>query len=397
MIVLPHRDVASLRRRPPRAGWGSGARVFLAVGLGVLGVALASGTAKAAGIGGGGTPSFSAQPVPTKAGARSYFSFSAAPGARVGDAIVVHNDAAEAATFKLSAARGITAVGSGDGFSGQFAPCSGTACWLSGLPASITVPASSARRVGFVVTVPPQASPQQYLAGVVVAPAATPAPTVIGRRGKTTVSAVILRQVDIGVAVTVGSPASLRTSATVTGLRGKVFATLSRVELGIRNTGQTFAHVEGSMTCSGGGKAETAPVGSSTILPATSTELTINTPGLVTGVALHCVVHLQVLANDAVGSVATLAQYSGVVTLPKPSAVTIVPTGPGQYVAIPKHHPTPRWVYGLYGLGALVVLLLAALLVSSRRHKGAQARLLAEAVAAASAPAEQPAGTGAQD
>lgn len=324
---------------------------------------LLAGAARSAGIGGAGTPGFGVSPRPIPHGApRAYFSLSLAAGQSARDAVIVTNSSAVRETLKLSPSIGTTAPASGIAFRGYFKPCAGTGCWITGLPATLTLAPHAAKTVPFTVTVPAGSPHRQYLAGITVQPAGNPAPTTLGSRGATRVQAVIVHQVTVGVAVTVGKLASLATRIQVASVSSTAIGAMPRLLIHERNVGQTFVHATGEATCKVDVREARYAVGSDTVLPGEGAVLVVNAQGLPPGKRISCTVRLEAEHGSS-------ASRTESVAVPSIVPVKIVHTGPGVYSTLPKPAGTPTWVYALIGAVAVLVLALLAVLIVLLHHR----------------------------
>jgi len=305
---------------------------------------------------------FGAAPV-TKAhlGARSYFSFTLQPGGVARDAVVVSNTAAAPVTLKLGASAGTTANGSGDGYAGAYGGCRAAACWIHGLPATVTLPAKGRKTLAFTVSVPSGTPLRQYLAGITIEPAQSGGPTSLGSKGGAGAQAVITRQVNVGVAITVGSLSQLVSRLLISAVSTSSIGTTPRLLVHERNVGQTFVHAKGAAVCTANGGRYWFSVVSETVLPGDTAVLTVNAPGLPGGKTASCTVKL----NSATGG---SAAWRGTVHVPKLTSTPVVHTAPGVYTALPKK-TTPWWAFALVGIGAAAVVLLGVLVVVVLRRK----------------------------
>lgn len=300
-------------------------------------------------------PSFGAVPQANPAlGPRAYFAFDLAPGATASDGIVVENSSGSPETLRIGASSGATAVGSGDAFVGAFEPCRGAACWVSGLPAEVTLAAHERRTIPFTVHVPAGSPQRQYLAGITIQPGGASAPVTVGSNGSAGASAVIVHQVNVGVAVTVGTLSQLRSSLSITSVTATLVGSTPRLLVREKNTGETFLHARGGATCTSSGQSYTFTVASGTILPGDTAVLTVNAPNLAPGGASHCTLQLQYPGGSA-------SRWKGEVAVPAVRQVTRVHTGPGAYSTLPASAGTPTWAVALIAVGAVLVALLLAL------------------------------------
>jgi len=176
------------QRRPPRPGRCRWPSLAGAVALAALAVVIPAWPAAAAPAVGNGQ--FGITPVPGSNGiAAPYFIMTVAAGRSAVDIAIISNPAGNG----------------GSSFNSSFGGCSGSGCWVTGLPGTVTLPAGTGERQSFTVHVPASTAPGQYLAGITLE-SASPRSVQVGSNGKGAVArAVIIDQVTVGVAVNVGS------------------------------------------------------------------------------------------------------------------------------------------------------------------------------------------------
>jgi hypothetical protein len=336
-------------RRGRRCG---GSLAVTVVTVAVLGL---SGPAPASASNTPGPGPFGLAPAPTAAGQpRAYFKLTIAPGGSASDVVVISNDGTGTERLRVGTSNGITAANSGSAF-GRFSPrCAGVGCWVTGLPATVTLAPGTGLALGFRVAVPPGTPPAQYLAGITAVAAAQPRRVQIASHGHVSVNVVVVDEVTVGVAITVGSLAQLRTELEVPAVTAGSIGSLQRLYVHVRNTGQTFARASGSVSCrAGDGQDRHFRVVMGTILPGGDAVLPINTPGLGGG-ELPCTARLR----DDAGRTVT---WSGTVDVATPPPATIIHTGNGAYSTLPDR-PVPAWAIALMVIGALVLAALVRLL-----------------------------------
>lgn len=238
----------------------------------------------------GGNGQFGVTPVPDASGrAAAYFTLTVAAGESVTDNALVSNGGHVPENLKIGSAAGVTAGNGGSAFKQAFGgKCSGTGCWVSGLAGGVSLPAGTAEVVKFVVRVPPGTPPGQYLAGLTVEPVAKPPSKLVGKRGQASARVVIIQQVTVGVAVTVGDLSRMTTRLQIPGVSGQAIGSIGRLNVGLANTGQTFAHGTGRASCAAAGRSHSFGVYASTVLPHGQAVIAVNAPGLPEGVAMPC-------------------------------------------------------------------------------------------------------------
>jgi hypothetical protein len=307
----------------------------------------------------GSNGSFGLSAAPGASGqAQPYFMLNLPAGGVATATALVTNGGRTAETLRIGRSAGVTAGNGGSGFSGAFQSCSGPACWLASLPSVVTLPGGTMKAFGFRVRVPSGTRPGQYLAGITAELATAPKPAPLGQHGPTGAKAVIIRQVSVAVAVTVGQHASLTTRLHIARVFGSAIGPLPRLNIVLANTGQTFAHAAGSAVCSGA-KPGHYTVYADTVLPGDHATIPANATGLAEGATARCTVRL----TYGSGQVAT---WTGPVTIPAAPHTRVVAVGPGDYAALPDGG-IPPWAIALIVLGALLLAGLAVIMLRLRR------------------------------
>jgi hypothetical protein len=316
--------------------------------------------APAAAIGPGGSGAFGLAPASASNGrAGPYFTMTVAAGHSAAATAIITNLGKTTEELKISRSTGGTAANGGSSFSRAFQSCSGAGCWVTGLPGKVTLPVGTGERLHFTVRVPAKTPPGQYLAGITAEPAARPRPVRVGSHRQATASAVIIEQVTVGVAVTVGSRSRLTTRLRILSVWGAAAGPAARLDIGLENTGQTFAHAAGKASCTVAGKRRSFAALANTVLPHDRAVIAVNAPGLPEGAAVPCTVRL--------GYGNGLTVWAGLVAVPGPPRARIVHTAPGAYSVIPPA-TIPPWAITLLVIGVLVLAALAVLLLRIRRR-----------------------------
>lgn len=120
----------------------------------IAAAAVITGLAPVSALGVTGPGSSGLAPEPTPADQpRPYFELTIAPGRAARDAVVVSNAGATTERLRIGTAPGLTAQNSGSAFGGLSARCAGAACWVTGLPATVTLAPRTETIVRFTVTV----------------------------------------------------------------------------------------------------------------------------------------------------------------------------------------------------------------------------------------------------
>jgi len=338
----------------------SGRRLAVAAVLAALAVVTPVLPAAAADAGGNGQ--FGLTPLPDSTGhAASYFTLTMAAGESVADTALIRNAAKVTEKLKISRATGVTAGNGGSAFSRSFQRCSGTGCWVSALAGEVTLPAGAAEKLPFMVRVPAGTPPGQYLAGLTAEAAVRPPSVQVGSNGKASARAVIIQQVTVGVAVTVGVLSRMTTRLRIPGVSGQAIGSTARLNMALANTGQTFAHGTGKASCTAAGRRHSYPVYAATVLPHDQAVIAVNAPGLPEGATMPCAVWLG-YGNGLI------ARWAGMVTVPAPPHTRIIHTGPGAYSVVPDPG-IPAWAIALLVIGALALAAMTALLLLRLRRR----------------------------
>lgn len=312
------------------------------------------------GLGIGGA--FGISPAPDSQGQKtSYFQLTVAPGKSVRETAVVSNLADKPATLVISHAMGVTASNSGSAYEPISRGCSGSSCWVAGLPQRLTLPARSTYELDFTVTVPAGTAPGQYLSGISAAPAAKPRPAKVGSNGKSGAQAVIVENVTVGVAVTVGDLSAMTTRLNIPGVLGTLEYQTPRLNIKLDNTGQTFAKGTGTVSCTPSGKLHTYGITADTVLPGGQALIAVNAPGLPPGAAAPCTIQIHYGKNQTV-------RWAGMVAIPALPSTHIVHTGVGTYSQVPQGG-IPGWAIALIIIGALLLAGVAIVLFLMYRQQ----------------------------
>ena len=170
-------------------------------------------------IGTGGADSFGLNPAQLPDGrSESYFNLAAGTGQTATATVILSDLGHKTEKLKLARSLGVTATNGGIGYSGASGPCSGPSCWLAGVVRTVTLAPGARESIPFTVRVPAGTAHRQYLAGITAQLAAKPKATKVGQHGKATAKAIIVEQVTVGVAVTVGKLSQMRNRLEIPGV-----------------------------------------------------------------------------------------------------------------------------------------------------------------------------------
>ena len=317
-------------------------------------------------IGTGSNGGFGLTPAPSSTGqVPPYFKMTLGAGQSGTGTAIISNPGKTSEKLKIGASLGVTAANSGSAFSGAFKPCTRSACWVTVTPSEVTLAGGTEEALSVSVHVPAGTGNGQYLAGLTATPAVNPAPVKVGTNGKKAAAqAIIVEQVTVGVAVTVGQLSQLTTRMQIPAVTGEAIGTTARLNIKLDNTGQTFAHGTGTAACTAGGTQHSYKAYADTILPGWSAEIAVNAPGLPEGSTVPCTVHITYGTN-------LVASWSGPVALPGAPKQRIVHTGPGSYsvVSTSSSNLLP-WLIAAIGVGIAILAVLAVLLWRRGRNRG---------------------------
>jgi hypothetical protein len=356
------------RRRVPGRCLHLRRRAAVVLALAIVVIVPVAGTVDASGVG-GPTP-FSVTPAQTVGSpARSYFNLTINPGRSGTDTVIITNRGKHTERLRVSPSTGITAPNTGSAFDGYFRPCVSTGCWVTGLAATVSLAGGAHQALPFTVRVPSNTPSKQYLSGITVEPQTLPQPVTVGSNGNASAKAIIVHQVSVGIAVTVGRLSHLRARLAIPAVTGGRVGSVARLNVHIHNTGLRFTKAHGTATCSPNGTRHSFPVFSDTTLPGDRAVVTVNAPRIGLGKTMPCTVKLAY----AHGPTAT---WSGMVTFPRDPRVTVVHTGNGTYSNLPPAGGIPTWALALIAVGGLILLImigLTAWLLRSRARNASSA------------------------
>lgn len=302
---------------------------------------------------------FGLTPSPTPSGTpRSYFSLAAAPGRTVRDSVVVTNLSRGPERLRLVVSEGVTAANSGSAYEAATRRCATASCWISGLPRIVRLGPRQVRLVGFVVHVPRRTAAGQYLAGVTALAAKKPRPVTVGSRGHASARAIIVDEVTVGVAVTVGDLARLPSGLRVGQVSAGWIGSVPRLSIPVSNTGRTFLRGSGWIRCAAADGTRTYPVIMETVLPGQNAVLPVNARGLRAG-TMDCLVRLRTDNRRLIG-------WSGTVALASRTLTRTYHPSKGVYVSLPAP-TTPPWAIALMAVGVLTLFGLLLVLIQRRR------------------------------
>jgi hypothetical protein len=336
-----------------------GAALLAVTVLGGTGLTVAVRPADAAAPPAPGT--FSVAPALTADGeARPYFQLAAAAGHTVMDVVAFANTGEATERLRVGVTDGVTATNSGSAFGPLTSSCSGTACWVAGLPKTVALAPHTQEEIEFAVRVPAGTRPAQYLAGITATPATAAAPGKVKNSGHGATQVTVVPRVVIGVAVTVGDLASLSTRAAVTGVTAGWVDGIVRLTVHVRNTGQRFAKGSGNLVCGTGGATHTFGLSMDTVLPGQAAGLPVNGTGLGQG-SWRCTAHVR----DSGG---VTDSWAGAVTVASTKPAATKRVGRNDYVA-PDSPGIPVWAVALMVLGGLILVSVWAVFLRRERNK----------------------------
>jgi hypothetical protein len=298
--------------------------------------------------------------TPTPAGTpRSYFNLTIRPGQSVTEHAIIVNQGHRTERLRVLVSKGVTAANSGSAYETKAGPCAGTRCWISGLPSVVTLPAGYRRFLAFQISVPRRTARGQYLVGITATPALPPPAVRVARRDHSSTKAIIIDQVTVGVAITVGRLSALPGELRLGRVRAGRIGSTPRLYLPVRNTGLRFERATGHFTCHSGRWQRTYPVIMETVLPGERAVLPVNAPGLTAG-SFSCTAKLAAGRR-------TFASPAGTVRLLSATRAKVYHPADGVYVTLPSR-ALPFWVIAGYAIGALILVVIAVLLIRTRKR-----------------------------
>jgi len=322
-------------------------------------LAVAAPALPAVAVGNAGNGSFGLTPAPASDGrAAPYFTMNVSGGDSVAATAIIANLSQTTEKLKISRSTGVTAANGGSAFTRSYQSCRGPGCWVNSLPSTITLPAGVRETLPFTVRVPAGTRRRQYLAGITAELATPPPPVQVGSNGRSRARAIIIQQVTVGVAVTVGSLSRLTDRLVIPDVVGGAVGPIARLDIELANTGQRFAHGKGQASCTVAGTRHSFAVIASTVLPRDRAVIPVNARAIPEGSTVPCSVRIR-YGNGLI------ARWAGSVTIPSPPHVRVIHTGPGAYSVVPGGG-VPAWAIALLVLGVLI-LAAAALLLRRRR------------------------------
>jgi hypothetical protein len=299
-----------------------------------------------------------ATPTPTGT-PRPYFNLTIRPGQSATDHAIIANQGRNTERLRVLVSKGVTAANSGSAYETPPGRCSGADCWVSGLPSAVTLPPGGRRLLTFRVQVPRQTPPSQYLTGITATPYARPHPVKVGGRGRSSAKAIIIDQVTVGVAITVGNYSTLRGALKLGPVTAGWIGPTPRLYLPVRNTGQRFERAGGHITCRTGQSHRRYRVIMETVLPGGRAVLPVNARGLTSG-SLACTARLTTADHT------TFASWSGTVRLLSAVRQKVYHPADGVFVALPSQ-TMPAWAIALFIVGGLILAAMVLLVIRTRR------------------------------
>jgi hypothetical protein len=211
----------------------------------------------------------------------SYFIHTLAPGAHTSDAALVMNQGDAPITLKLYAADAVTAINGGTSFVNEGEEKNGVARWLSVSVPELSLQPDEERVVPFNIKVPPNASPGQHVAGLVVEAVTDNAESANGSVQPQLMVNVVRRA---GVAVLIDVPGPHVAGLEVTGicLRQQNGDDGATFEYAVRNTGNVYVRGQGSLVIgvSSGMKLASIPIEMDAVLAGDATHFQVPHPVL---------------------------------------------------------------------------------------------------------------------
>ena len=209
----------------------------------------------------------------------SYFIHTMAPGARTSDAALVMNKGGVPITLKLYAADAVTAINGGTSFTNEDEEKNGVARWLSVPVAELSLQAGEERVVPFAIKVPPDASPGQHVAGLVLEAVPDDVETANGS-AQTGLMVNVVRRVGVAVLIDVPGPHVTGLEITDICLKQQDGDDGATFEFAVDNTGNVYVRGQGSLVISDreGMKLASIPVEMDAVLAGDATHFQVTHP-----------------------------------------------------------------------------------------------------------------------
>jgi hypothetical protein len=211
----------------------------------------------------------------------SYFVHTLAPGARTSDAALVMNQGDVPIALKLYAADAVTAINGGTSFVNQGEEKNGVAHWLSVSVTELLLQPGEERVVPFTIKVPPDASPGQHVAGLVVE-AVTAGEEPANGSDQTQLMVNVVRRAGVAVLIDVPGTHTAELEITDICLRQQDGDHGATFEYAVRNTGNVYVRGQGSLVISDleGMKLASIPVEMDAVLAGDATHFQVTHPVL---------------------------------------------------------------------------------------------------------------------
>jgi hypothetical protein len=209
----------------------------------------------------------------------SYFIHTLAPGAHTSDAALVMNQGDVPITLKLYAADAVTAINGGTSFVNEGEERNGVARWLSVSMPELSLQPDEERVVPFTIKVPPNASPGQHVAGLVVEAVTAGAEPANGS-AQTKLMVNVVRRA--GVAVLIDVPGTHLAGLAITGicLRQQDGDDGATFEVAVRSTGNVYVRGQGFLKIGRreGTNLASIPIEMDTVLAGDATHFQVTSP-----------------------------------------------------------------------------------------------------------------------
>jgi hypothetical protein len=192
----------------------------------------------------GGLAVAPAHPDPAVPTSRTYFTLQMAPGSSADEQVRVTDTAGNPIDVLVNAVDGLTSTNSGAVYANRQDPVSKTGTWVTPSVSTLTVSPTSTQDVDFTVTVPPDATPGDHLAGIAFEDAS---PTTTGQGVQVTT---VVRSV-IGVLVQVPGPAAFDMSVSGASIQPLTAGNLPSIVVDLGDIGQKLGKPDLNVTLNG--------------------------------------------------------------------------------------------------------------------------------------------------
>ncbi len=294
-----------------------------------------------------------AHPNPNIAATRAYFIINAGRGSVRKETVVVTNDSAKPLVLAVDAVDGLTGVTSGVVYANRGVRVHGAGAWVTPAARRVTVPPRSSINVGFTAKIPKGATTGDHVAGIAFQ-------ALNKRKSRGHFSVTVVERTVVGIEFEVPGPAAQKIQLYALGLAPLPGTTVPSAVVTLEDVGRRLCQPRLAVAIKGRARATKATRALETILPGDKIAYPFRWPGSLREGSYDVSATTTNCGPQAVmHAVATYLPAHGSANYP---STNLGPTAPLA------RNGWSWWLYGLIGLGAL--LLLGLLLRYARRSSG---------------------------